>query len=147
MEMGESGMNYDFDAIQGLLAELSEKETSEKKHILVVDDDVRVLKLLKVHLEDYKVAVAVNGRVALKFLENNTTDLILLDYEMPIENGEEIFKKLRSNEKTKNVPVIFLTGMAEREKIQEILMLKPQGYLLKPINKVKLLETIKQYIG
>ena len=91
-----------------------------KKHILVVDDNPMMLKLIKEHLhEKYDVATAVSGRVALKFLERRTTDLILLDYIMPEENGLSILEKLRAKEATKDIPVIFLTGVTERKKIKE----------------------------
>lgn len=114
-----------------------------RKHILVVDDDIRMLKVLKEHLHhDYDVATAVSGKIAMKFLEDKTTDLILLDYEMPEEKGPEVLAKIRANESTKDVPVIFLTGATEREKIAKALVQKPQGYLLKPIDRDKLLTTI-----
>ncbi len=120
----------------------------QKKHILVVDDNPMMLKLIKEHLhEKYDVATAVSGRVALKFLERRTTDLILLDYIMPEENGLSILEKLRAKETTKDIPVIFLTGVTERKKIKEALILKPQGYLLKPVDREKLLEEIAKLIG
>ena len=138
---------FDLSQILEEVEKLNSKDGEiRRRHILVVDDDVRVLRLLKVHLQDYDVATAINGKLALKFLENKTTDLIILDYEMPGENGPEVLKKLRANEKTKDIPVIFLTGVADSEKIQEVLLMKPEGYLLKPINKVKLLETIKKFL-
>lgn len=119
-----------------------------KKHILVVDDNAMMLKVIKEHLhEKYDVATAVSGKVALKFLERKTTDLILLDYEMPQENGPAILEKLRASNATKNIPVIFLTGVTERKKIKEALILKPQGYLLKPVNREKLLEEIEKVLG
>ena len=138
---------FDLSQILEEVEKLNSKDgENRRRHILVVDDDVRVLRLLKVHLQDYDVATAINGKLALKFLENKTTDLILLDYEMPGENGPEVLKKLRANGKIKDIPVIFLTGVADSEKIQEVLLMKPEGYLLKPINKVKLLETIKKFL-
>ena len=119
-------------------------ELPVRKHILVVDDDSSVLKLIKNHLsERYDVATAISGKVAMKFLENKRTDLILLDYEMPEENGAAILNKIRSNEKLKDLPVVFLTGVSDREKIQEVLVLKPQGYLLKPIDMERLSMTIE----
>lgn len=121
---------------------------SGRKHILVVDDDIRMLKLLKEHLHaDYDVATALNGKVAMKFLESKKTDLILLDYEMPEEKGPDVLAKLRANESTKDVPVIFLTGVTERDKIASALVHKPQGYLLKPIDRNKLMDTITNVLG
>ncbi len=126
------------------------KESKEKikKHILVIDDDPRMLRLIKEELRDeYNVATATSGKVGLAFLQRKTTDLILLDYEMPEENGPEVLDKIRADIKTKNIPVVFLTGINDREKIQKVLSMKPQGYLLKPINHDKLLETISNVIG
>lgn len=121
---------------------------TSRKHILVVDDDFRMLKLIKRYLDDtYDIATAINGKVALKFLETKMTNLILLDYEMPEENGPAILEKLRANPVTSSIPVIFLTGINDRKKIQQVLMLKPQGYLLKPIDHDKLVETIEKTIG
>lgn len=107
-----------------------------------------MLKMLKEQLrEDYDVATAVSGKIAMKFLERKKTNLILLDYEMPEENGPAVLEKLRANDATKDVPVIFLTGVSEREKIQEALALKPQSYLLKPVDREKLLNAITKFVG
>ena len=133
--------------IDQIADEVEEQET-KKKHILIVDDDSTVLKLVKGFLgNQYNVATAINGKVALKFLEKKETDLILLDYEMPEENGAQVLQKLRSNEKTKNLPVVFLTGVMEKERIQDVLALNPQGYLLKPINMERLSATLKDILG
>ena len=119
-----------------------------RKHVLVVDDDVRMLKLLKEHLhDDFDVATAVSGKVAMRFLEKKQTDLILLDYEMPEEKGPDVLARIRANESTKDVPVIFLTGTTERDKIAKALAHKPQAYLLKPIDREKLLEAINKVMG
>lgn len=136
-----------------LLAQLAKEEEKEKKeqakevkrkHILVVDDDSSVLKLLKGYLaERYDVATAISGKIALKFLETKKTDMVLLDYEMPNENGAEVLAKIRENANTANLPVVFLTGVTERKKILEVLSMKPQGYLTKPIDMEKLSSTIK----
>ncbi len=135
---------------QMLNEEMEKRKKAEEsvKHILVVDDDPMMLRLLKNELkEDYNIATAVNGKIALNFLTHKKTDLILLDYEMPDENGVEVLKKIRDNEETKDIPVVFLTGINEREKIQKVLAMKPQGYLLKPIECDKLRKIIHQIIG
>lgn len=139
----------ELEELEKLLAIEEEKIKEEpRKHILVVDDDAVMLKVIKRHLSDkYDVATAVSGKVALKFLENKTTDLVLLDYEMPEEDGAAVLEKIRSREKTKDLPVIFLTGISDSDKIQQVLVLKPQGYLLKPVERDKLLEKIEEVIG
>ena len=124
------------------------KEQQRRKHVLVIDDDPGMLKIIKEHLhENYDVATAISGKIAYKFLENKKTDLILLDYEMPNENGLQVLQNLRNNEELASIPVLFLTGINDREKIKKVMMMKPQGYLLKPIDKEKLLGTIEQFIG
>lgn len=131
--------------IQRQLEEMKKRKelAAMKKHILVVDDDPLMLKLMREYLhEDYEVATAVSGKIALKFLEKKKTDLILLDYEMPVEDGPAVLKKLRQREETKDIPVVFLTGITDSEKIKKVLVMKPQGYLLKPIDSEKLMETI-----
>lgn len=129
-------------------AELEKKSLGVKKHILVVDDDKNVLKLLKSALEDrYDVTAIVSGRMALKFLDSKTPDLIFLDYQMPVETGPEVFRRIKKLDSAKDIPVVFLTGIADREKITEVLSLKPQGYLLKPIDMERVNETIKSLLG
>lgn len=119
-----------------------------KKHITVIDDDTLMLKMIREHLRDkYEVVIVPNGSVALKFLETKSTDLILLDYEMPGESGPEVLAKLRENPTTADIPVIFLTGVTERSKITKAISMKPQGYLLKPIDREKLFEAIEKTIG
>ncbi len=124
------------------------EEASRRRHVLVVDDDPLMLKLIKEHLHDkYDVATANSGKTALRFLEKKKTDLILLDYQMPLEDGPAILEKIHANDETKDIPVVFLTGISQREKIQKALVQNPQGYLLKPIDRDKLLEAISKLIG
>lgn len=145
-ELGDntfSGMSAEFNPFT-----TNSKAAPKRKHILVIDDDSRMLKIIKLHLhEKYDVATAISGKVAFKFLENKTTNLILLDFEMPDENGIAVLEKLRANPATKDIPVIFLTGITDRKKIHEALVMKPQGYLLKPIDRKRLLATIESNIG
>ena len=150
-------IEIDRDSINKLMDQLASPDggtgplpniPGRRKHILVVDDNAMMLKMLKEHLHDqYDVATAASGRVALKFLERKTTDLILLDYEMPEESGPDVLEKLRASDMTKNIPVIFLTGVTDAKKIKEALSLNPQSYLLKPVDRDKLLDTITKTIG
>lgn len=126
----------------------AEETENKKKHILVVDDDSRVLKLVKGVLGNkYNIATAINGKVAMKFLEKKETDLVLLDYEMPEESGAQILQKIRSIPRFQNLPVVFLTGVTERKRIKEVLELAPQGYLLKPIDTERLYATLEKILG
>ena len=118
--------------------------SNEKKHILIVDDDRTVLKMLKSALSDtYEVTTMINGMMVDKLFESKKIDLIILDYEMPIETGAEIFKRIKKNPIAARVPVCFLTGVSDKEKILEVMSLKPHGYLLKPIDMDMLSSTVK----
>ena len=119
------------------------QESAERKHILVIDDDRIILKMLKEALSDnYDVTTMVNGVAAEKFLEAKNVNLVILDYEMPIETGAEVFRRIKKNPKISHIPVCFLTGISEREKIMEVMALKPHGYLLKPIDMDMLSSTV-----
>lgn len=137
-------------AIEAKSAEAAAKETEaasnsdKKKHILIVDDDRTVLKMLKSALSDrYEITTMINGVMVDKLLETKKVDLIILDYEMPIETGADIFRRIKKNPKALHIPVCFLTGVTDREKILEVMSLKPHGYLLKPIDMDMLSATIR----
>lgn len=157
MEKGKSlsggrqpDMGASMSGLNSILQEMNliPRGSNRRKRILVIDDDIRMLRVIKQHLEaEYDIATAINGSLALRFLKNNIPDLILLDYEMPEEKGPEVLKKIRKIDSAKNIPVLFLTGTAERRKIKAALELKPQGYLLKPIQQDVLLSRIKNIIG
>lgn len=86
------------------------------KKILIVDDNKLNLTAAKNVLNDiYKVTPVIKGEQALAFFENQTCDLILLDINMPEMDGFEVLKKLRENEKSKDIPVIFLTADTDAE--------------------------------
>lgn len=125
-----------------------QKEPQGPKHILIVDDDAGMLRMMKNFLSrNYQVATAISGKVALKFLEVKNTDLVLLDYEMPGENGSDVLKQIRSNPKWKELPVVFLTGVTDKDRIRQVVGNHIQGYLLKPINMERLSSTISELIG
>lgn len=123
-------------------------ESEEKKHILIVDDDRTVLKMLKSALGDtYEVTTMINGVMVNKLLETKKVDLIFLDYEMPIETGADIFRRIKKDPKSAHIPVCFLTGISEREKIMEVMALKPHAYLLKPVDMDMLASTVVNLLG
>ena len=86
--------------------------------------------------------VVTDGMQAVRWLVKNSTDLILLDYEMPVIDGSKILEMLRMDPNTSSIPVIFLTGNGKKESIERVLSLKPQGYLLKTSTRKSILETI-----
>lgn len=121
-------------------------DSSSRKHILVVDDNPIVLKLIRAYLQDdYKVSVVNSGKIAVEFLLKYKPDLILLDYMMPLYTGVTVLKIIRSKPDTQDIPVFFLTGKTDLETVSECLALHPAGYIVKPVAKNALLEKIKKY--
>jgi CheY-like chemotaxis protein len=78
--------------------------------ILVVDDSPMIIHLVSSILEDYHMHFALNGQEAIEIIQSNPNiDLVLLDIEMPKMDGYEVIKILKSDAKTKDIPVIYLT--------------------------------------
>ncbi len=114
--------------------------SSYKKSILIVDDDPNYLKLIREWLKDkYKIYMANSGLQAIKLLGINNVDLILLDYEMPITSGPQVLEMLRTDRELCNIPIIFLTGKSDKDSVMAVLALRPDGYILKTIEKDELL--------
>ena len=120
----------------------------EKKSILLVDDSGVFLRMMKGLLEEkYDVRMTTSGIKAITLIHEKHPDLILLDYEMPLYDGRETMIKIRESEKTKDIPIVFVTAVNDKEHIKAVLSLKPTGYLLKPVDKDRLLRTVKEIIG
>ena len=103
------------------------------KHILIVDDNKTNLTSAKLVLNDiYKVTPVISGAQALKFLENNTTDLILLDINMPEMDGFEVMTKIRATEKSSHIPIIFLTADNDAETESRCLEAGALDFIAKP---------------
>ena len=103
-----------------------------QKHLLIVDDDRNILKMLKGALSDnYEVTTIINGSLVEKIIATKK-----------VETGADVFRKMKLNPSAKDIPVCFLTGVNEREKIEEVMSLRPDGYLLKPVNMDMLTTTI-----
>ncbi len=123
------------------------EEKKEKKRILVVDDNGTALRTIKVMLEEYyEVAIAISGAQAMTSIGKKRPDLILLDYEMPICDGRMTLEMIRADKDMKDIPVIFLTAVNDREHIEAVLKLKPAGYLLKPPIKKRLIAEIDKVL-
>lgn len=125
-----------------------EQEEKVQKHILVVDDSALTLRSVKAMLsEKYQVSVATSGEQAMKSIKKKCPDLILLDYEMPECDGRMTLEMIRADKEIQDIPVIFLTGMADKEHIASVLRLNPAGYFLKPPEREKLLTAIEKILN
>jgi signal transduction histidine kinase len=120
----------------------------EHKKIIVVDDNVENLTAIKNTLKDiYEVYPSISAAKMFELLEHITPDLILLDVEMPETNGYEAAVKLKSNERFKEIPIIFLTSINDAENEIKGLNLGAVDYLHKPFVAPLLLRRIQTHLS
>ncbi|MDQ3108663.1 MAG: response regulator [Bacteroidota bacterium] len=119
-----------------------------KSVILIVDDLSANLKLVGTILkkEGYEVLTAMHATQAISIAINKLPDLILLDITMPDINGFEICKKLKAEDVTKNIPVIFLTASTDKSDIRKGFETGGVDYLTKPFDRIELLARIKNHV-
>ena len=114
-----------------------------RKNILVVDDDVEFLSVMQMYLKEIGfVQTASSGRRAVQLAQQAHFDVILLDLEMPIMDGPKTLAHLRNLDACINVPVIMITGKNDRNAVMNSLALGIDGYLLKPVSKQQVIETV-----
>jgi two-component system sensor histidine kinase/response regulator len=114
--------------------------------ILLVDDDLKNLQVAMSILRDYNVIYAQSGEKALELLEKNQFDLILLDVVMPTMDGYYVCSKIKSNEKTKKIPVIFLTVKDDEKDIVKGFELGAVDYITKPFYSEVLLKRVEVHL-
>ncbi|MBU3911055.1 MAG: response regulator [Candidatus Omnitrophica bacterium] len=119
-----------------------------QKKILFIDDEEDIQKLLKMRLEqeNFNVITASDGDVGVKTAEQETPDLIILDIMMPKMDGYTCLKEIRSLPKTKNIPVLMLSGK-EEEKVRDLFAFqKISGYIEKPFELDDIVAKVKEIL-
>ncbi|MBT3209320.1 MAG: response regulator [Bacteroidetes bacterium] len=112
--------------------------------ILIVDDTPENIDILVELLEDFNTKIAICGEDALEAaFEDPTPDIALLDIMMPGMDGYEVCRRLRANEKTKDIPVVFLTAKTQKQDIIKGFEAGGQDYLTKPFDSRELIERVK----
>lgn len=121
---------------------------NQKPIILIVDDVPKNIQVLGTLLSkfDCELAIAMNGQQALDTVEKVKPDLILLDVMMPVMDGHETCRQLKSNEQTKDIPVIFLSAKTETEDIVKGFELGAVDYVTKPFIGSELLARVKTHL-
>jgi len=121
-----------------------------KKSILVIDDSKLILYALERLLEnadkDYDIHEADSGKKALDFLEKNKPDIILLDLMMPGMSGVEFFKKIKNDEKTKDIPVLILTADTDALRWENELKACDK-FMIKPFDNDELVGEVKKLLN
>ena len=117
-----------------------------KKLIILVDDNPANLRIGKnVLSEKYTVATAPSAAKLFKLLDNNRPAIILLDVDMPEMDGYNAIEILKSKKETKDIPVVFLTGMADSQNEEKGRALGAADYMTKPFDPPKLFDCIEKY--
>ena len=116
--------------------------------ILIVDDTPEHLTVLRQMLaeQNYMVRPALNGEIAIKAVNASPPDLILLDIIMPGMNGYEVCKQLKSEEKTRKIPVIFISALNELDYKIKAFSLGGVDYITKPFQAEEVLARIKTHL-
>ena len=116
-----------------------------KRKVLIVDDEEVIRKFLKIHLAKlgYEVKEAADGEQAIEQLGIDDFDLLICDILMPKKDGWEVMKEVKSNPKTKNLPVIILTAKNEDSDMFKGYDLGTNYYMTKPFTKAQLLYGLK----
>ena len=123
--------------------------------ILIADDEQDCIDFVREALADmpYTVVSAMDGEEALEVARRETPQLIILDVQMPKLSGFDVFGQLKADDALKSVPVIMLTGVAEKtgigfsaDDMGEYLGKEPEAYIEKPIEPVVLKQTVKRLL-
>ena len=131
--------------------------TQTKKYsILVVDDDsANIRTLTHILYHDYTIYAAKSGQAALEVANKNLPDVILLDVIMPYMNGYEVLEELKKSDNTKDIPVIFITGLKDTTDEEKGFDMGVDDYIPKPFSEnlvklrirsqIKQIEKIREY--
>ena len=122
---------------------------ADTKRVLLCDDDPAILRVLQVNLEieGYETLLAHHGEEALAIAQAEHPDLIILDIMMPRMDGYETCDALKTNDKTKDIPIVFLSAKAQDADIERGRTHKVEDYLTKPFDPDRLIEVVERLIG
>jgi DNA-binding response OmpR family regulator len=121
----------------------------QQKIIMVVDDEAALVRLVAYSLQmaNFKVLQTFSGAEALATLEKSELpDLFILDIMMPGMNGFELCQKLRSDQRTKSIPIIMLTAMEQKNDAEKAIALGADDYLIKPFDPLELGQQINDFL-
>lgn len=121
-----------------------------KKKVLIVEDDNFVAEVYSTKLLEmgHEVQIAQNGEEGLSLIEKGKPDLILLDIIMPVMGGIEMLEELKKNPDRKDIPVILLTNVGEKDSIQKVRGMGVQDYLIKShFTPAEVIEKIEAILG
>jgi CheY-like chemotaxis protein len=116
--------------------------------ILLVDDNVQNLELMQAYLESLpcRIRTAIDGLEAIKAINDDPPDLILLDVMMPRMSGFELCQKIKANPSTRDIVVIMVTALHEVGDFERAVECGTDDFLTKPVNKLELLTRVRSLL-
>ncbi len=119
-----------------------------RKNILIVEDEADIIEVLRYYLEkeNYRVHVAQDGFAALEIAEKVVPNLIILDLMLPRLDGTEVCKRLKGDERLRDIPIIMLTAKAEESDKVKGLETGADDYVTKPFSAKELMARVKAHI-
>lgn len=125
-----------------------EPSSSRGCKILVIDDDPSINKLIQIVLEKegYVVLEALNGLRGCKIAKREMPDLIILDIMIPDIDGFEVYRRIKLDQETKDIPVLFLSALSTENAIQKGLCMGARGYVTKPFSHEHLIKAVKDIL-
>ncbi len=113
--------------------------------VLIVEDHPMIAELVETRLriEGMHPTKCLGGREAIQFLGHSDVDLVILDVMMPEVDGYEVFKFMKSQERTRNIPVIFLTAKSTQDDVEKGLAMGAEYYITKPFSGADLVRKVK----
>jgi len=120
----------------------------DRKRILVVDDEIYIVHILEFSLtmEGYSILTASDGEEALRVIDSERPDLVVLDIMMPKLDGYEVCRRLRQDEQFQELPVILLSAKGRPVDREAGLQAGADDYITKPFSPRKLLEKIRELL-
>ncbi len=121
----------------------------ELRQILIVDDESSIRHILDFSLdaEGYRVLQAADGAEALDIAVAKSPDLIIMDVMMPNLDGFETCRRLKTDPRTKNIPVVLLTARATKSDRRLGREAKADAFITKPFSPQNLLDTVQSFLG
>lgn len=151
LERGEKKMQEIQKALEVVLhAKIRRLEESKKnrKKILVVDDDATTLKTIQHYLQDfYDITLVNSGRQAIDYVVRHKTDLLIIDYRMPMLDGAMTLQSVRYQPNGRSEPALFLTAHTDTETVQRCIKAGAQGIIPKPVSQETLMSAVASLLN
>ena len=121
----------------------------ERKKILIADDEEDIKMVLQMYLENcgYEVVTAFDGLDAASKIRETKPDLVLMDIMMPVIDGVEVTRQIKSDDATKDIPVVMLTAAAQSAMVDKAMEAGASDYIAKPFEPEQVQEAITKLIG